>query len=63
MQDVLRLESILRGAGLGDERLLLRIDVCAEHEETAWGRRFPGALRFLYGSAEGGRVVGRIGPP
>ena len=68
VRDVLRLESILQRHGLSEERLLLQVAVCAEHDERAYGRRFPGAIRFLYGSGEGGRTIGRVegvapGPP
>jgi predicted alpha/beta superfamily hydrolase len=61
VRDVRRLESILRRSGLGDERLLVRVDVCAKHGERAYRRRFPGAMRFLYGTAKGGSFVGRFG--
>lgn len=60
VQDVLRLESILRRSGLSDERLLLRIALCARHDERAWALRYPGAMRFLYGSASGGTVMWRL---
>ena len=42
------LERILRGAGLGEERLKVWIEEDAAHNEAAWGARFPGALEFLY---------------
>jgi enterochelin esterase-like enzyme len=61
VRDVRRLESILRRSGLSDERLLVRVDVCAKHGERAYRRRFPGAMRFLYGTAKGGSFVGRFG--
>lgn len=51
--DVLRLESILRGKGLGPDRLRVRIHPCAQHAEPWWGRRFPEALTFLYGRSSG----------
>ncbi len=60
VQDVLRLESILRRSGFTDERLLLRIALCAGHDERAWALRYPGAVRFLYGSAKGGTVTRRF---
>jgi len=49
VQDVLKLRSILEDAGLGENRLLVKIEECARHDEAAWARRFPGALEFLYG--------------
>lgn len=49
VQDVLKLERVLRSAGVGKDRLMLRLDECAIHNETAWARRFPVALKFLYG--------------
>lgn len=35
-------------AGLGADRLLVRIDPEANHNEPAWAARFPDALRFLF---------------
>jgi len=46
--DVRELESILREAGLGEQRLKVRIEEGAPHNETAWAARFPEALEFLY---------------
>jgi predicted alpha/beta superfamily hydrolase len=46
--DVRELESILRSAGLNDERLRVRIAEGATHSESAWAARFPDALEFLY---------------
>lgn len=46
--DVRELESILRGAGLDENRLKVRIDEGARHSESAWAERFPAALEFLY---------------
>ncbi len=40
-----------------------RITVCGEHDERDYELRFAGAVRFLYGSAERGRVVRRFGSP
>jgi len=57
IEDVLRLETILQQGGLSEERLYLQIAICAEHNERAYGLRFPGAMRFLYGSADGGRMI------
>ncbi len=50
VEDVRELESILREAGLGEQRLKVRIDEGAAHSESAWAARFPEALEFLYSS-------------
>jgi predicted alpha/beta superfamily hydrolase len=42
------LESILREAGLDEQRLKVRIEENAAHSESAWAARFPEALEFLY---------------
>lgn len=49
VDDVRELATILRRAGLDDKRLLLKIDDGATHHESAWARRFPEALSFLFG--------------
>jgi predicted alpha/beta superfamily hydrolase len=49
VDDVRELAAILRRAGLDDTRLRLVIDDGASHHETAWARRFPEALAFLFG--------------
>jgi enterochelin esterase-like enzyme len=49
VDDVRELEHILRRAGLGEARLLLRIDDGATHSEAEWAKRFPDALMFLFG--------------
>jgi len=46
--DVRELESILREAGLDEQRLKVRIEENAAHSESAWAARFPEALEFLY---------------
>ena len=48
--DVRKLESILREAGLDQQRLKVRIEENAAHSESAWAARFPEALEFLYSS-------------
>jgi predicted alpha/beta superfamily hydrolase len=48
VEDVRELEGILRRAGLGEDRLLVKIDEGASHSEGDWARRFPEALRFLF---------------
>jgi predicted alpha/beta superfamily hydrolase len=50
VDDVRELAGILRRSGLNDQRLRLVIDDGAPHHESAWARRFPEALRFLFGS-------------
>ncbi|MGA8152054.1 MAG: alpha/beta hydrolase-fold protein [Terriglobales bacterium] len=50
--DVRELEGIMRRAGLGDKRLMVRIDEGAAHNEGEWAKRFPQALSFLFGSSE-----------
>jgi predicted alpha/beta superfamily hydrolase len=45
---VRELEKILREAGLNEERLKVRIEEGAAHNESAWAGRFPEALEFLY---------------
>jgi predicted alpha/beta superfamily hydrolase len=45
---VRELEKILRAAGLTEQRLKVRIDEGAGHNEAAWAARFPEALEFLY---------------
>jgi enterochelin esterase-like enzyme len=48
VEDVRELQRILQHAGLGDDRLRVRIDVGAGHNEAEWGKRFPEALSFLF---------------
>ncbi|MGA2336510.1 MAG: alpha/beta hydrolase-fold protein [Terriglobales bacterium] len=48
--DVRELESILRAAGLDEQRLKVRIEENAAHSESAWAARFPKALEFLWSS-------------
>jgi len=45
---VRELEFMLRECGLGEDRLKVRIDEGAGHNEAAWAARFPEALEFLY---------------
>ena len=49
VDDVRELAAILRRAGLDDTRLRLIVDDGASHHESAWARRFPEALAFLFG--------------
>jgi predicted alpha/beta superfamily hydrolase len=49
VEDVEELQHILRRAGLGDDRLRVRIAEGATHTEAEWAKRFPEALGFLFG--------------
>jgi len=49
VDDVRELERILTSAGLGEQRLMVRIEEGANHSEGAWALRFPAALQFLFG--------------
>ena len=49
LEDVAKLEKLLRGAGLGERRLCVVRTEGTEHNEDAWAKRFPDALQFLYG--------------
>jgi predicted alpha/beta superfamily hydrolase len=48
VDDVRELAGILRRAGLDDTRLKLVIEDGAIHHESAWARRFPTAMAFLF---------------
>jgi predicted alpha/beta superfamily hydrolase len=50
VDDVRELASIFRRAGLDDEHFKLVIDEGANHHESHWARRFPDALKFLFGN-------------
>ncbi len=50
VDDVREMAAILRRAGLDDARLKLVVDDGATHNESAWARRFPEALTFLFGT-------------
>ena len=52
VDDVRELAAILRRAGLDDTRLRLVVDDGASHHESAWARRFPEALAFLFGKQQ-----------
>lgn len=47
--NVVKLERILRRAGLAERRLRLRVEPGANHSESAWAARLPEALEFLFG--------------
>lgn len=48
VDDVRELASILRRAGLDDKRLRLVVEDDGTHHESAWARRFPLAMTFLF---------------
>jgi enterochelin esterase-like enzyme len=48
VDDVRELAAILRRSGLDDHRLRLVIEEGGMHNESAWARRFPEALTFLF---------------
>lgn len=50
--DVRELETILRSAGLGEDRLMVNIDDGGHHSEGDWARRLPSELEFLLGSSK-----------
>ena len=52
VDDVRELTGILRRAGLNEKRLRLVIEEGAQHNESAWARRFPAALTFLFGTPQ-----------
>lgn len=52
VDDVRELAAIFRRAGCDDRHLKLLIDHGATHHESAWARRFPDALTFLFGKSE-----------
>jgi enterochelin esterase-like enzyme len=50
IDDVRELAGTFRRAGLDDRRLQLVIEEGGTHQESAWARRFPVALLFLFGN-------------
>jgi predicted alpha/beta superfamily hydrolase len=54
IENVRELEHILRRAGLRNDRLLVKIDEGAIHNEGDWAKRFPEALAFLFGKGNSG---------
>ena len=48
VDNVRRLEAILRGSGFGPRRLQVVVEEGGRHSETHWARRLPGALQFLF---------------
>ena len=53
VENVRKLESILRRTGLGPRRLRVVVEEGGAHSESAWARRLPTALEFLYGGQTG----------
>jgi predicted alpha/beta superfamily hydrolase len=51
VDDVREFHAILRRRGLDERRLRLVIEEGGTHHESAWARRFPEALRFLFGNS------------
>jgi predicted alpha/beta superfamily hydrolase len=49
VENVRKLETILRRARLGPKRLKVVVEEGGTHSEGAWARRLPGALEFLFG--------------
>lgn len=50
VQDVLKLEKILLDKNIERQNLKVVIEDCAIHNEDVWAKRFPAAMKFLYGS-------------
>lgn len=48
VENVRRLEAILRGTGFGPRRLKVAIEEGGRHSEADWARRLPAALEFLF---------------
>ena len=46
---MLELEQILRRGGVTEDRLRVKVEEGAIHNEADWARRFPEALEFLFG--------------
>lgn len=53
VEDVRELEQIMRRAGLGEDRLRVKIEEGATHSEEAWARRLPEGLSFLLEDGRG----------
>lgn len=63
VDDVRKLEALLRRRGLGARRLLTVVEPGGAHSEAAWARRLGPALEFLFGvrPAAGPRTAGTPG--
>jgi predicted alpha/beta superfamily hydrolase len=53
VDDVQEFAAIRQHSGLDGHRLRLRVDQGAPHHESAWARRFPDALSFLFADQPG----------
>ena len=51
VEDVRELAAMMSRAGLADNHLCLKVEEGATHHESAWARRFPEALSFLFGES------------
>jgi len=49
LKDFTEMEQILKDRGLGSSRLKVVVEGGGQHNESAWARRLPDALLFLYG--------------
>lgn len=52
IEDVQKLEALLRKAGLGKDRLRVVVQEGAAHSEKWWADRLPIALQFLFSSPQ-----------
>jgi enterochelin esterase-like enzyme len=59
VDDVQELAAILHRSGLDGRRLRLVVDQGGSHHESAWARRFPDALSFLFAEGELGSGAGQ----
>ena len=50
VEGVLDLSRILATQHMGSDQIHINIEECATHSPSAWARRLPNAMRFLYGS-------------
>jgi enterochelin esterase-like enzyme len=48
VEDVRKLEAMLKTAGLGSDRLKVVVQEGGEHSEQWWAKRLPDALTFLF---------------
>jgi predicted alpha/beta superfamily hydrolase len=59
VENVRKLETILRRSGLGPRRLEVVVEEHATHSERAWAGRLPAALEFLFGRRHAGSSIAR----
>jgi predicted alpha/beta superfamily hydrolase len=48
VEDLNRMTTVLRGNGLGSDRLSVKVPPDGEHNETFWRREFPAAVTWLF---------------